>query len=91
MSHVFSSIQTYLVTITLNNKFQRKQAAQQVCVQDNIEGECIASSFQRSHAVLNLNDVSLSFWPFCKGEKGFLLEAVGNFRFYYVLQQTDCC
>lgn len=54
VSHVFSSIQTYLVTVTLNNKFQRKQAAQQVCVQDNIEGECIASSFQRSHTVLKL-------------------------------------
>ena len=54
MSHVFSSIQTYLVTVTLNNKFQRKQAAQQVCVQDNIEGGCIASSYQRSHAVLKL-------------------------------------
>ena len=54
MLHVFSSIQTYLVTVTLNNKFQRKQAAQQVCVQDNIKGECIASSFQRSHTVLKL-------------------------------------
>ena len=86
MSHVFSSIQTYLVTVTLHNKFQRKQAAQQVCVQDNIKGECIASSFQQSHTVLK----SLSFWPFCKGEKWFLLEAVGNFRFYDVLQQTDC-